>query len=85
MQGKQPAKNIWVLYIFNYFIGLGLEQHLEVQGMRSKWLNYPEMNSPSTGAKLLVNRELDPLKPFTTVQDKTIKTLCDFFFLSFRW
>lgn len=82
MQGKRAAKNVWVLYIFNYFIGLGLEQHLEVQGVRSKWLSSTEMNSPATGAKLLVNRDLDSLNPFTTGQGKTIKTLRDFFFLA---
>lgn len=82
MQGKQAAKNIWVLYIFNYFIGLGLEHHLEVQGVRSKWLNSTEMNSPATGAKLLVNRDLDSRNPFTAGQGKAIKTLWDFFFLA---
>lgn len=38
------------------------------------------MNSPATGAKLLVNRDHDFLSPFVTGQGKTVKTLWDFFF-----
>lgn len=85
MQGKQTAKNIWILYIRNYFIGVGLEQYLGAQGKRSKWLNSPEMNSPATGAKLPVNRDLDSLNPFTTRQGKTVKTFRVCFFFNFSW